>query len=60
MSWTITISEFEDTGCVDKYPTEMCEKHAAAKGYCDDYREFMEPNCARTCGFCQRKSNHNL
>ena len=46
----------EDSGCVDVYPTEKCKEHATNEGYCDDYQDFMEKNCARTCGFCQRKS----
>lgn len=51
----ISISDFQDAGCEDVYPTEMCEEHAAIKGYCDNNKEFMEKRCARSCGFCQRK-----
>ena len=47
------LREFDEVGsCVDIYPTE-CKEHAAAEGYCEDYRDFMETRCARTCGFCQ-------
>ncbi|CAB4019073.1 Hypothetical predicted protein [Paramuricea clavata] len=45
--------EFEDAGCVDKYPTKECKEHAAIEGYCDDHKEFMETRCAKSCGFCQ-------
>ena len=56
LSWIISVSEFEDAGCVDEYPTKECKEFAAIEGYCDDHKEFMETRCAKSCGFCQRKS----